>query len=158
MTGWRLGWVTGPTDMIKAIGRLMSHETTNPVSFAQAGALAAYEYTDPAAAEIVEQMRLEFGRRGQHMAERLRALPGVTCVEPTGAFYCFPDVSANYGRTLGGIEVTDSLSLAKAALETVQVALVPGVAFGEDRCVRLCFATSMDQIDEGLDRLAKLLA
>ena len=158
MTGWRLGWVTGPAKVIKAMACLLSHETTNPVSFAQAGALAAYEYTDPTAAEIVETMRQEFARRGAHMAERLRALPGVTCVEPTGAFYCFPDVSANYGRTLGGIEVTDSLTFAEAALKAVQVALVPGVAFGEDRCVRLSFATGMDQIDEGIDRLAKLLA
>ena len=158
MTGWRLGWVTGPVKVIKAMACLLSHETTNPVSFAQAGALAAYEYADPTAAEIVETMRQEFARRGAHMAERLRALPGVTCVEPTGAFYCFPDVSANYGRTLGGIEVTDSLTFAEAALKAVQVALVPGVAFGEDRCVRLSFATGMAQIDEGIDRLAKLLA
>jgi len=155
MTGWRLGWVAGPQDIISAVSRLMSHETTNPVSFAQAGALAAY--TDPQADGVVEKMRQEFEKRGKHMAARLRELPGVTCGEPMGAFYCFPDISANYGRTLGGVKVTDSMSFAKAALDNANVALVPGVAFGEDRCIRLSFATSMEQIDKGIDRLAELL-
>ena len=155
MTGWRLGWVTGPTDTIKAIGRLISHETTNPVSFAQAGALAAY--TDPTSNEVVEARRVEFARRGEHMHARLNALPNVTCVKPTGAFYCFPDISSTFGRTLAGVEVTDSLSFAAAALTGVNVAVVPGIAFGEDRCVRLSFATSLEQIDKGIDRLAELL-
>jgi len=155
MTGWRLGWAAGPKDFIGAMRRLMSHETTNPVSFAQAGALAAY--TSPESAGVVEQMRLEFAKRGRHMAERLNAIEGVRVLEPTGAFYCFPDVSAHYGRTLGGVEVTDSLSFAKAALESAEVALVPGCAFGADPYVRLSFATGMDQIDKGLDRLAELL-
>ena len=156
MTGWRLGWAAGPKDIINAMGRLMSHATTNTVSFAQAGALAAY--TSPQAAEAVEAMRQEFEKRGRHMAARLNAIDAITCTEPTGAFYCFPDVSATYGRTLGGIEVTDSMSFAKAAIESANVALVPGAPFGEDRCVRLSFATSMENIDKGLDRIAQLLA
>lgn len=156
MTGWRLGWVAGPADVIGAIRRLMSHMTTNPVSFCQAGALAAY--VDPQADEVVEMMRREFERRGLHMIKRLNAIEGFECVQPGGAFYCFPDVSSYYGRTIGGVEVTDSLSFAKAALEQVSVALIPGSAFGEDRCVRLTFATSMDQIDAGLDRIEKLLS
>ncbi|RKY26167.1 MAG: aspartate aminotransferase [Planctomycetota bacterium] len=155
MTGWRLGWVAGPKDVIGAMGRLLSHETTNPVSFAQAGALAAYTY--PGAAGVVEDMRKEFAARRGHMLERLRALPQVSCIEPDGAFYCFPDISAHFGRTLGGVEVTDSLSFAAAALQSAKVALVPGIAFGEDRCVRLSFATNMKNIDKGLDRLAELL-
>ncbi|MGC9453669.1 MAG: pyridoxal phosphate-dependent aminotransferase [Phycisphaerae bacterium] len=155
MTGWRLGWIAGPADVIGAIRRLMSHMTTNPVSFCQAGALAAY--TDPQAGEVIERMRQEFERRGRHMTERLNAIEGLQCLQPGGAFYCFPDVSSHYGRTIGGIEVKDSLSFAKAALEQVNVALIPGSAFGEDRCVRLTFATGMEQIDEGLDRLEKLL-
>jgi len=156
MTGWRLGWLTAPANLVAAIGRQMSHETTNPVSFAEAGALAAY--TSPEAAGTVEAMRQEFERRGTHLAARLNALDGVTCVEPTGAFYCFPDVSAHYGRTLAGVQVTDSMTFAQACLEGANVALVPGAPFAEDRCVRLSFATSQDQIDEGLDRLEKLLA
>jgi aspartate aminotransferase len=102
-------------------------------------------------------MRQAFAKRGQHMHKRLNELPGVECIQPDGAFYCFPDVSANFGRTLAGVEVTDSMSFAKAALEGVQVALVPGSAFGQDRCVRLSFATSDEQIDKGIDRLADLL-
>ncbi|MHC4563262.1 MAG: pyridoxal phosphate-dependent aminotransferase [Planctomycetota bacterium] len=156
MTGWRLGWAAGPTDLIAAIRRLMSHETTNPVSFAQAGALAAY--TDPQARGAVEAMRVEFEKRGRHMARRLNAIDGIECVEPTGAFYCFPNVSGLFGRSLGGIDVTDSMTFAKAALEQANIAVVPGGAFGEDRCVRLSFATSMAQIDKGLDRLEALLA
>jgi len=156
MTGWRLGWVAGPTDVIAAVGKIMSHETTHPASFAQAGALAAY--TSPQAAETIERMRQEFERRGRHLTDRLNALDGVECVPPTGAFYCFPDVSAHYGRSMGSIEVADSMTFARAALEAAKVAVVPGAPFGEDRCVRLSFATSMDQIDEGMDRLAKLLA
>jgi aspartate aminotransferase len=156
MTGWRLGWVAGPADAIKGINNLMSHQTTKPVSFCQAGALAAY--TDPQAAEAVENMRQAFQQRGAHMAQRLNDLPGVECVAPTGAFYCFPDVSQAYGRTVAGVEVTDSMSFARAALEGYNVALVPGVAFGQDRCVRLSFATGMEQIDKGLDRLGQMLA
>ena len=156
MTGWRLGWAAGPKDVIDAVKRLMSHETTNPVSFAQAGALAAY--TAPEAAATVESMRKEFERRGTHMARRLNEIPGFTCVQPTGAFYCFPDVSAHYGRELGGVRATDSAGFAQAAIASANVALVPGGAFGEDRCVRLSFATSMEQIDKGIDRLAKFVS
>ncbi|MFB3892529.1 MAG: pyridoxal phosphate-dependent aminotransferase [Phycisphaerae bacterium] len=156
MTGWRLGWAAGPKDAIDAMKRLMSHETTDPVSFAVAGALAAY--TSPHAPQAIEAMRKEFARRAEHMHERLNAIKGVRCARPTGAFYCFPDVSAHYGRTIGCVEITGSLTFARAMLETANVALVPGDAFGEDRCVRLSFATSMEQIDEGLDRIAKALA
>lgn len=156
MTGWRLGWAAGPKDVIDAMKCLHSHQTTNPVSFAQAGALAAY--TDPRAADTLETMRTEFETRGKHMAARLNSLDGVSCLQPTGAFYCFPDVSGLFGRTLKGHEISDSMSFASAALEEMSVALVPGIAFGADTCVRLSFATSMDQIDKGLDRLEQLLS
>ncbi len=155
MTGWRLGWAAGPEELISAMKRLLSHETTNPVSFAQAGALAAY--TSPESPAAIEAMRVEFEKRGRHMANRLNAIEGVECVPPAGAFYCFPDVSAHFGRSLGGVEVTDSMTFARAALEAESVALVPGKAFGEDRCVRLSFATSIEQIDKGIDRIEKLL-
>ena len=155
MTGWRLGWAVGPKDVIGAIDRLMSHETTNPVSFAVAGAYEAY--TNPKAPAAIEAMRAAFEIRGRHLHGRLIALPGVTCVEPTGAFYCFPDISRHFGRTIGGVKVDSSMTFAQACLEGARVALVPGDAFGEDRCVRLSFATSMAEIDKGLDRLEKLL-
>jgi len=156
MTGWRIGWAAGPEQVISAIGRLKSHETTNPVSFAQAAALAAY--TDPQSPEVVEQMRLQFEKRARHMTERLNAIKGVRCVEPTGAFYCFPDVSEHFGRTFGARKITDSVQLAQVALEQAKVAVVPGAPFGEDRCIRLSFAASLEQIDKGLDRLEALLA
>ena len=156
MTGWRIGWLAGPQELIKAIGKIKSHETTNAVSFAQAGALAAY--TSPQSATIVEEMRKEFQKRGAQMAERLNAIQGVSCLSPAGAFYCFPDVSAHYGRTIGGVDVKCSMTFAQAALDSAEVAIVPGCAFGEDKCVRLSFATSMEQIDKGIDRLEKLLA
>jgi len=156
MTGWRLGWVAGPQNVISSMAKLLSQATTNPVSFAQAGALAAY--IDPSSANEIEKMRVEFGKRGKHMMERLNNLAGVKCCRPEGAFYCFPDVSENYGRKLGNMNVTDSMSFAEAALESKQVAMVPGCAFGEDRCVRLSFATNMEQIDKGLDRLEEFLA
>jgi len=155
MTGWRLGWLAGPDRVADAVRRLMSHQTTNPVSFAQAGALAAY--VDERSDAVVEQMRREFERRGAHMAARLNGIDGVECIRPTGAFYTFPDVSAHYGRTLGGVEITGSMSLAKAALESVNVAVVPGEPFGDDNCIRLSFATGMEQIDKGIDRLTELL-
>jgi len=155
MTGWRIGWAAGPAEIIEAIRRIKSHENTNPPGFCQAGALAAYSLLEaPATAET---MRTEFAKRAKRMSERLNSIDGVSCIEPTGAFYCFPDISAHYGRTIGERKISGSLDLAAAALESVQVALVPGIAFGEDRCVRLSFATSLEQIDQGLDRLRDLL-
>jgi len=155
MTGWRIGWAAGPAEIIEAIRRIKSHENTNPPGFCQAGALAAY--THPESPATVETMRTEFAKRAKRMSERLNSIDGVSCIEPTGAFYCFPDISAHYGRTIGERKISGSLDLAAAALESVQVALVPGIAFGEDRCVRLSFATSLEQIDQGLDRLRDLL-
>ncbi|MDY7009670.1 MAG: pyridoxal phosphate-dependent aminotransferase [Planctomycetota bacterium] len=151
MTGWRIGWAAGPADVIKAMASLGSHQTNSPPGFIQAGALAAY--TNPAAAEAVETMRQEFERRGRHMHQRLGAIEGVSCDEPTGAFYCFPDISANYKK----MKVSGSLEFAGVCLEQAGVAVVPGIAFGEDRCVRLSFATSLEQIDKGIDRLEKML-
>ncbi len=155
MTGWRIGWAAGPAKVIKAMATLGSHQTNSPAGFIQAGALAAY--TNPAAAAAVEAMRQEFEKRGRHMHRRLTAIEGVSCTEPTGAFYCFPDVSAHYGRDFGGTKVNGSLYFAGLCLEKARVALVPGIAFGEDRCVRLSFATSLEQIDKGIDRLAEML-
>jgi aspartate aminotransferase len=153
MTGWRLGYTAGPVEVIKAMDRLQSHMTQNPVSFVQAGALVAF--SDPS--NEVEKMRLEFENRGKYMAERLGAIKGVKCPKPTGAFYCFPDVSAHYGRTIGGAKIQNSTDFASALLEQAGVALVPGGPFGCDKNVRLSFATSIEQIIKGLDRIEKWL-
>jgi aspartate aminotransferase len=153
MTGWRLGYTAGPVEVIKAMDRLQSHMTQNPVSFVQAGGLAAFG--DPN--NEVERMRFEFEKRGKYMAGRLNTIKGVKCPQPTGAFYCFADVSAYYGRTIGGKKIQNSMDFASAILEQAGVAVVPGGPFGCDKNVRLSFATSMEQITKGLDRIEKWL-
>ncbi|UCG46968.1 MAG: pyridoxal phosphate-dependent aminotransferase [Phycisphaerales bacterium] len=155
MTGWRLGYAAGPLEAIKAMTRLQSHMTSNPVTFGQYAVIAAF---GPEADDAIEKMRVEFEKRGKYMAERLNAMSGVECPEPTGAFYCFPDVSANYGRTIGGAKISGSMDFAKALLDQANVALVPGAPFGCDNNVRLSFATSTEQITKGLDRMENWLA
>jgi aspartate aminotransferase len=156
MTGWRLGYAAGPLEVVKAMGRLQSHMTSNPVTFAQYAAIAALN--DPQANDCVERMRVEFEKRGRFMAQRLNGIKGVECCEPTGAFYCFPDVSSHYGRTINASKIAGSIDFAKALLEQANVALVPGLPFGCDNNVRLSFACSLEQIKEGLDRLEKWLS
>jgi aspartate aminotransferase len=155
MTGWRLGYTAGSLDVIKAMGRLQSHMTSNPVTFGQYAAIVAL---GPPADEAIEDMRKEFERRGKYMTERLNSIKGVECLESTGAFYAFPDVSGHFGRTIGGQTIKGSMDFAKALLEQANVALVPGLPFGCDNNVRLSFACSLEQITEGLDRLQMWLA
>jgi len=155
MTGWRMGYTAGPLEVIKAMGRLQSHMTQNPVTFAQDAAIAALSDNDGGA---VEKMRAEFERRGKYMTQRLNGIEGVQCCEPTGAFYCFPDVSSHYGRTINGAKIGGSMDFAKALLEQANVAFVPGLPFGCDGNVRLSFACSLEQITKGLDRIEKWLS
>jgi aspartate aminotransferase len=156
MTGWRIGYAAGPAAVIRAAGNLQSHSTSNPASMCQSAAAAALNQKDGGAAGL-EAMRREFEDRRDIIVDRLNRIPGIRCNRPDGAFYVFPDVAGCYGKTYAGVKVTDSLSFAAACLEKAHVALVPGAAFGEDRCVRLSFATSRELIGKGLDRLAKLL-
>ncbi len=153
MTGWRLGYTAGPLEVIKAMARLQSHMTQNPVTFAQDAAIAALKGDGG----VVEKMRTEFERRAKYMAQRLNTIEGVVCAEPTGAFYCFPDVSSHYGRTINGAKINGSTDFAKALLEQANVALVPGLPFGCDNNVRLSFACSLEQITTGLDRIEEWL-
>lgn len=155
MTGWRVGYVGGPKPVIDAMNKLQSQMTSHITSFVQMAAATALN--EPAGAQSIESMRLEFEKRGRHMWERLSALPKVTCVRPQGAFYCFPDVSAYFGKTVGETKITDAVSFAAALLEKAHVAVVPGNDSGFDTHVRLSFATSMQQIDKGLDRIADFL-
>ena len=155
MTGWRLGYTAGPLDVIKAMGRLQDHMTSNPATFVQYAAIAAL--TDPIADETIEKMRVEFEHRGKYMSEQLNSIEGVECPEPTGAFYCFPDVSSHYGRSINGTKINGSMDFAKVLLEQANVALVPGLPFGCDNNVRLSFACSLENINQGLDRLEKWL-
>ena len=153
MTGWRVGYTAGPLEIIKAMGRLQSHMTQNAVTFVQEAAITALADNGRA----TEKMRREFEHRGKYMAQRLNSIEGVQCCEPTGAFYCFPDVSSHYGRNINGVKINGSMDFAKAVLEQANVALVPGLPFGCDNNVRLSFACSLEQITKGLDRLEKWL-
>ncbi len=155
MTGWRVGYVGGPKAIIDAINKLQSQMTSHITSFVQMP--AAIALTDPRGAQSIESMRVEFEKRGRHMWERLSALPNVYCVRPQGAFYCFPNVSAYFGKSAEGIKITDAVSFAATLLEQSHVAVVPGNDSGFETHVRLSFATGMGQIDKGLDRIEGFL-
>jgi len=149
MTGWRVGYAAGPAPLIAAMARLQSQTTSGATTFAQFGMAAALA-SDPS---VVARVRDEYRARRQLMVGGLNRLPGVSCVEPAGAFYCFPNVSATYGR----LGVCGSTEFAAKLLEEARVAVVPGIAFGSDDHVRLTFATSPEQIEEGLSRMRKFL-
>ena len=153
MTGWRIGWAAGPLSLIKAMGNVQSQETSCPCSVSQAAAIAALDGDQ----SCVEEMRVEFQARRDLVCGLLAKLPGVKSFVPDGAFYAFFDVSSHFGRTLGGKEITDSASFCLAALDSAQVNLVPGAAFGAEGYVRLSYATSREQIRGGLERLEKFL-
>jgi aspartate aminotransferase len=155
MTGWRIGYIGGPKAVIDAINKLQSQMTSHITSFTQPAAVAAL--TDPRGATSVEDMRRQFEKRGLHMWQRLSKLPKVTCVKPQGAFYCFPNIGAYIGKKAGGVEITDAVSFSAALLEQNHVAVVPGNDSGFDTHVRLSFATSMEQIDKGIDRIGAFL-
>lgn len=144
MTGWRIGYLAGPIDVIKATSTIQSHSTSNVCTFAQYGAIAALESSQ----DCVEQMRQAFAKRRQVMLERLNAIPGLTCPKPDGAFYLFPDISKT------GLK---SLQFCDALLEEEQVAAIPGIAFGADDNIRLSYATDMATIEKGMDRLEKFV-
>ncbi|MHC4075490.1 MAG: pyridoxal phosphate-dependent aminotransferase [Planctomycetota bacterium] len=156
MTGWRLGYTAGPLEIIKAMGRLQSHMTSNAVTFTQYAAIAALN--DSTSPEVVEKMRTEFEKRGKYMSDKLNDIENVTCSQPTGAFYCFPDVSAHYGRTINTAPINGSMDFAAALLEQANVAVVPGLPFGCDANIRLSFACSLEQIEKGVERIKKWLS
>ena len=153
MTGWRVGWMIAPVDVTRVATRLQSHSTSNVANVSQAAALAAVSGDLAGVAE----MRAAYERRGKLMYELLRAIPGVRCLEPQGAFYCFPSLEALLGREIAGRTPSSTVELAELALEEAQVAFVPGEAFGNPGYGRLTFAVSDDDIAEGIGRLAALL-
>ncbi|AFY79004.1 MAG: pyridoxal phosphate-dependent aminotransferase [Hydrococcus sp. C42_A2020_068] len=144
MTGWRVGYLAGPLELIKATITIQSHSTSNVCTFAQYGAIAALEGSQ----DCVQQMLAAFAKRRQYMLERISAIPNLSCPKPNGAFYVFIDISQT------GMA---SIDFCKALLEEHQVAAVPGIAFGADRCIRLSYATDMTTIEKGLDRLDKFV-
>ena len=153
MTGWRVGWMIGPTDLIRAASNLQSHGTSNVANVSQRAALAAVTGDLTA----VEEMRASFDRRRRRMVELLRAIDGVDLLTPQGAFYAFPDLTAFLGRKIGGRVATTTSELATIILEEAKVAIVPGEAFGAPGYARLSFALGDDDLGEGLTRMGDLL-
>jgi aspartate/methionine/tyrosine aminotransferase len=153
MTGWRVGWMIGPADFTRAAINLQSHQTSNVANVSQRAALAAVAGDLDAVAE----MRAAFARRGRTMYDLLSAIPGVTCLEPQGAFYCFPSFEGVLGRDVAGHTPTTTLELCEVILDEAQVAIVPGEAFGAPGYARLSFALADDAMVEGVERIAKLL-
>ena len=154
MTGWRIGWSIGPIEIIKAMNKIQSQSTSNPAAPSQYAALAAL--TGPQ--DFPKQLLEAFIPRRAYFVEALRAIPGVTCVNPMGAFYVFPNFSAYYGKTFNGQVIDGSLALADYLLSEANVASVPGAAFGSDDFIRFSFATSMDVIKKGMERITTALA
>ena len=154
MTGWRVGWMIGPKDVMKAAINFQSHTTSNVSNVAQIAALEAVSGDLSA----VAMMRESFARRGTLMHEMLSAIPGITCMEPQGAFYCFPSVKGLLGQNIGGQTATNSMQLADMVLEQAKVAFVPGEAFGAPGYARFSFALGDADLVEGMDRLASLFA
>jgi aspartate aminotransferase len=154
MTGWRVGWMIGPGDVIKAASNLQSHATSNVCNVAQAAALAAVSGDLSAVAE----MRAAFDRRRQVMTSMLNEAPGVVCPLPDGAFYCYASVRGVLGREIGGRRPSTSAELAELLLDEAEVAVVPGEAFGTDGYFRLSYALGDADLEEGVTRLAKLLS
>ena len=154
MTGWRVGWMIGPQDVIKAATNLQSHATSNVNNVAQMAALAAVSGDLSAA----ERMRTAFDRRRLTMTTMLTEIPGVTCPLPEGAFYCYPSVKGVLGKELGGSRPASTTELAEVILDHADVAVVPGEAFGTPGYLRLSCALGDADLEEGITRLGKLLA
>jgi aspartate aminotransferase len=154
MTGWRVGFTLAPPAVIEAMSTLQGQSTTNAAAVSQAAALAAIEGPQ----DEVETMRREFDKRRQYMVKALRAIPGVKCVEPRGAFYAFPDVSSFVGKsTAAGKKIDSDLTLCEYLIEDARVAVVPGSAFYAPGFVRLSYATSQANIEKGIARLGEAL-
>ena len=153
MTGWRIGYAGGPKNIIKLARNLQSHSTSNASSISQAAAQAALS----SHSIEIDKMVGEFKKRRDFIVSELNKIPGVKCPLPKGAFYVFYDVSSYYGKSVSSIEIKDSTSFCNYVLNEQNVGLVPGVAFGNDNCVRMSYACSQAQIEDGIGRLYKAL-
>ncbi len=149
MTGWRIGSACGSRELMGAMTKMQSQSTSNPTSIAQKAAVEALRGPQDA----VAVMAAEFDKRRLYIVERLNAMTGVTCFKATGAFYVFPNFSGIYGKSFNGRVINNSTDFAAYLLEEAKVAIVPGVAFGADRYARLSYASSMENITKGMDRI-----
>ena len=153
MTGWRVGWMIGPNDVIKAATNLQSHATSNVANVSQAAAIAAVSGDLSA----VDDMKIAFDRRRQLIVAMLNYIPGVTCPEPFGAFYVYPSIKELLGKDIAGHVAQTSQELSALLLDEVEVAVVPGEAFGTPGFLRLSYALSDNDLTEGVSRMAKFL-
>jgi aspartate aminotransferase len=151
MTGWRIGYAAGNAEVIAAMNRVQDQSTSNPTSIAQKAAVAALNGPQ----ECVSSMVVEFEKRRKVIVDGLNGIEGISCYRPQGAFYVFPNVSALYGRMYEGKPITGSNALTEYLLDTARVAVVPGEGFGADDYIRLSYATSMENIEKGLKRIAE---
>lgn len=154
MTGWRIGYAAADEKIVKIMSNLQSHATSNPNSIAQYASVEALAGNQDA----IENMRKEFEKRRNYMVERVNSIPNISCRKPEGAFYVMVNISKIKGRTINGRHIDGSMSFCTGLLEEANVAAVPGYAFAADDYVRLSYATSMENIKKGLDRIEKYLS
>lgn len=150
MTGWRIGFAAGPKQLIKAMENVQGHTTSNPNSIAQSASVAALTQKDNG---VLSAMVNEFSKRRKYMVDRINSMKYLSCRLPLGAFYVFVDISETFGKQCNGKTINNSTDFAQIILENFKVAVVPGIAFGADDFIRLSYATSMENIEKGLDRI-----
>ena len=153
MTGWRIGYMAGNSELIKAAAKIQSHTTSNPCSISQKASIAALQADDAIVAEMVGA----FDRRRKYLAEQLTAIPKIKCNLPKGAFYMFPNVSGYFGCKHNDKTIENSMDFCSFLLPEAGVAFVPGEAFGSSRNVRISYATSMENLRETISRLTRAL-
>lgn len=153
MTGWRIGYTAGDEEIVKGINKIQAQSTSNPTSLSQKATIEALSGSQ----EPAEEMIVQFGKRKDFIVEQLNGIDGVSCFDPQGAFYVFPDISSYFGKTLKGMTINNSADMTTFMLEEAKVAVVPGGEFGADKHIRLSYATSMENIEKGLDRIRKAL-
>ncbi len=154
MTGWRIGYTAGPKDIIKAMTNIQSQSTSNPTSIAQKAAVEAL--TGPQ--DFIQTMLSEFDKRRKFLVSELNSISGVSCLTPTGAFYAFPNTAKLYGKQAEGTKISSSSDFALYLIEKANVALVHGEAFGDDNYIRLSYATSMENLKKGIERIKEAVS
>lgn len=153
MTGWRIGYALGPKEIIDAMAKIQSHATSNPTSISQKAALEALSSPQ----YEVNKMVSEFQRRRNFVLQKLETIEGISCVKPKGAFYVFPNVESFYGKEANGVVIRNSYGMAYYLLKEAKVAIVPGAAFGNDKFIRISYATSMENLEKGMERIKEAL-
>ena len=153
MTGWRIGYAAGRKDIIKVMSNIQSHATSNPCSISQIASVEALNGDQSS----LEMMKKEFEKRRDYMADRINSINNISCKKPNGAFYIMVNITKLIDTEIKGQKIVDSVALAKVLLEEAEIAVIPGTGFGDDDYIRLSYATSMDNIEKGLDRLEEIL-